>query len=113
MESLDKASGAEAAILVAEDSPTQAEQLRYLLEEHGYEVTVAANGRQALDAAREHPPVLVITDILMPEMDGYELSRKIKADATLKETPVVLLTSLASPLDVIKGLECGDRKSVV
>ena len=52
-----------------EDSPTQAEQLRQLLEEGGYTVTVAANGRQALAAARQDPPTLVISDIVMPEMD--------------------------------------------
>ena len=96
-----------AAILVVEDSPTQAERLRCLLEDRGHDVMVAANGGQALAAARARPPALVITDIVMPEMDGYTLCGEIKADQKLKDTPVILLTSLASPLDVIKGLECG------
>ena len=94
-------------ILIAEDSPTQAEQLRFLLEERGYNVTAAADGMQALAAARKEKPTLVISDVMMPELDGYGLCREIKADEALREIPVILLTSLGSPSDVIKGLECG------
>ncbi|MBI4013345.1 MAG: response regulator, partial [Candidatus Rokubacteria bacterium] len=94
-------------VLVVEDSPTQAEQLRQLLEDGGYTVTVAANGRQALAAARQDPPTLIISDIVMPEMDGYTLCREIKSDETLKDTPVVLVTVLSSPHDIISALECG------
>ncbi len=94
-------------ILAVEDSPTQAEHLRYLLEEGGYTVTVAPNGLLALDAARRRKPSLIISDIVMPQMDGYQLCREIKADVALKDIPVVLITSLSSPQDVIKGLECG------
>ncbi len=94
-------------ILVAEDSPTQAEQLKHLLEARGYTVMLATNGKLALAAARESKPALVISDILMPEMDGYQLCKAIKADENLKNIPVILVTSLSSPQDVIKGLECG------
>ena len=94
-------------ILAVEDSPTQAEQLRYLLEEGGYAVVVASNGLQALDAVRRRKPSLIISDIVMPQMDGYQLCREIKSDAQLRDIPVVLITSLSSPQDVIKGLECG------
>jgi len=94
-------------ILVVEDSPTQAEQLRHLLEEHGFEVTTAADGRQGLEAVRERKPSLLISDIVMPKMGGYELCREIKADARLKDLPVILLTALSSPEDIIKGLQCG------
>src|SRR5690606_9614853 len=94
-------------ILVVEDSRTQAEQLRHLLETHGYTVGIAGNGRQALAAMREARPALVISDIVMPEMDGYQLCRAIRRDETLRDIPVVLVTSLSSPQDVIKGLECG------
>jgi len=94
-------------ILIAEDSPTQAEQLKYILEEHGYTVTVAANGKLALTAIEKHPPTLVISDVVMPEMDGFQLCRQIKADETLKNIPVVLLTALSDPHDVIRGLQCG------
>jgi CheY-like chemotaxis protein len=94
-------------ILVAEDSPTQAAQLQNLLEECGYTVEVATNGVKALQAARQHKPDLIISDIVMPQMDGYQLCKEIKSDETLRNTPVVLVTSLSSPHDVIKGLGCG------
>ena len=94
-------------ILIAEDSPTQAEHLRYLLHENGYRVTVARNGMEAVAAARQHTPSLIISDIVMPEMDGYTLCRGIKSEPALKNVPVILLTSLASPVDIIRGLECG------
>lgn len=96
-----------AGILIAEDSRTQAEHLQHLLEESGFKVTAVSDGSQALEAAREHKPSLVISDIMMPEMDGYELCREIKSDAQLKDVPVILLTSLSSPDDVIQGLQCG------
>ncbi len=94
-------------ILIVEDSPTQAEQLRHALEESGYTVTVAANGVQALAAARAAPPAVIISDIVMPEMDGYTLCRHLKADDALKQIPVVLVTELSGPHDIIRALECG------
>jgi PAS domain S-box-containing protein len=97
----------EIKVLIAEDSRTQAEQLRFLLEEQGYGVTAAANGKEALAAAQAQKPSLLISDVVMPEMDGYDLCRAIKTDERLKDIPVILLTSLSDPRDVIRGLECG------
>lgn len=94
-------------ILVVEDSPTQSEQLKYMLEELGHFVNVAANGNQALDKLRETQPTLVISDIVMPEMDGYTLCQKIKSDENLKNIPVILVTALSDPDDIMKGLESG------
>lgn len=94
-------------ILVAEDSPTQAERVRYLLEEHGYTVATAPNGRRALEAARQHKPALIVSDVMMPEMTGFELCREIKRDAELKDVPVILLTSLSDVTDIMQGLKCG------
>lgn len=93
-------------ILVAEDSPTQAERLRGILESENYHVTVTPNGRAALAASRQRRPALVISDIVMPEMDGYELCRHIKEDHVLADVPVILVTTLSDPEDVIRGLEC-------
>jgi two-component system sensor histidine kinase/response regulator len=93
-------------ILVAEDSPTQAERLKYTLERQGHRVTVASNGRQALEAARAHKPTLLITDVVMPEMDGFQLCQEIKSDPALQGLPVILVTTLADPHDVVRGLEC-------
>jgi signal transduction histidine kinase len=93
-------------ILIAEDSPTQAAHLRYILEQQGYHVISAANGKLALEAALEHRPQLVISDVVMPEMTGYELCHYIKNDERLASTPVILVTTLSDPQDVIRGLAC-------
>src|ERR1043166_9014649 len=94
-------------ILIAEDSRTQAQRLRHILEQQGYQVEVASNGRLALQMAPQFRPAMIISDVLMPEMDDYELSRRIKADADLCDIPVILVTTLSDPQDVIRGLECG------
>ena len=94
-------------ILIVEDSPTQAEQLRFILEKNDFNITVAGNGTQAVELLKEQRPDVVITDIVMPEMDGYELCRRIRSDVRLKEVPIVLVTTLSDPTDVIKGLEVG------
>ena len=100
-------------IVVAEDSPTQAEYLRHLLVKEGYEVVLAVHGRDALEAIRRDPPALVLTDIVMPEMDGYELCREIKADKKTAGIPVILVTQLFDPADVLKGLESGADNFIV
>ena len=94
------------SILIAEDSTTQAQRLQHILEQQGYQVTVAANGRLALEAAERSKPALIISDVVMPEMNGYELCRRVKADPELTHIPVVLVTTLSDPQDVIRGLEC-------
>jgi len=97
----------ELEILIVEDSPTQAERLRRLIRSSGYHARVAANGKLALADIHEHKPHLVLSDIVMPEMNGYELCRAIKADPALRDIPVILVTSLTDPKDIIRGIECG------
>jgi two-component system sensor histidine kinase/response regulator len=94
-------------ILIAEDSITQAMQLQNILEVNGYDAAVAANGREALQSIGAARPAIVISDIIMPEMDGFELCSNIKADEKLRSTPVILLTSLSDPQDVIRAVQCG------
>jgi DNA-binding response OmpR family regulator len=93
-------------ILIVEDSPTQVQQLQHILEQQGYRVASAANGRLALEAVRRRKPTLIISDVVMPEMDGYELCRRVKSDASLSDIPIILVTTLFDPEDVIRGLEC-------
>ncbi len=93
-------------ILVAEDSPTQALRLQHILQQQGYRVTVTSNGHEALEAARLRKPALIISDVVMPEMDGFELSRQIKEDPDLGTIPIILVTTLSDPMDVLRGLEC-------
>lgn len=97
----------EIPILVVEDSITQAQHLRYVLDRFGYPVTIAHDGKEALQRIEEIKPSLVISDVMMPGMDGYELCSRIKSSDALKDIPVILLTSLKDPRDIIKGLECG------
>ncbi len=94
-------------LLVVEDSPTQLEQLAYILESEGYRVKTAINGAMGLKVIQEEKPALVITDILMPEMDGYDLCKTLKNTHETKDIPVMLLTNLSDPHDVIKGLQSG------
>ena len=94
-------------ILVVEDSLTQAAKLEHLLAGHGYDVSTAKDGKEALELLKNEKPDLIISDIIMPVMDGYELCRTVKADSTLSRIPVILLTSLSNPEEVINGLKCG------
>ena len=96
---------AENHIVVAEDSPTQAIKLALLLKEAGYIPHVAQNGREALEMLERQRADLVISDVMMPEMDGYQLCSAIKSHPSLRQIPVILLTSLSEPEDVIAGLE--------
>ena len=100
-------------ILIAEDSPTQSEYLRSILERRGFLVSVASNGKQALESMRKQKPAIVISDIVMPEMDGYELCHQIKSDDEFKAVPVILLTSLSDPADIIRGLLCAADNFIV
>ena len=96
-----------ARILVVEDSRTQAAELRFVLESAGLQVEIATSAEEALalfDPARFE---LVISDIVMPGMTGYDLCRRLKAQKDGAKVPVVLLSSLSDPMDIVSGLECG------
>jgi len=93
--------------VVAEDSLTQAERLRYYLDRNGFAVRRGGNGREALDLIHETKPDVVISDVVMPEMDGLELCRQIRQDPELSDLPVILLTALTGATDVIDGLASG------
>jgi signal transduction histidine kinase len=94
-------------ILIVEDSPTQAEKLRYLIQSRGYQARIAHNGTKALALIAERKPRIVLSDIVMPEMDGYALCNAIKSHEHWSDIPVVLVTSLTDPKDIVRGLECG------
>lgn len=96
-------------ILVAEDSLTQAAEINFILSSAGYDVKCFDSGRKALDhlmSSSDYPDI-IISDIVMPEMNGYELCKAIKAEEKFKDIPVILLTSLSDPSDVINGLIAG------
>jgi signal transduction histidine kinase len=95
-----------ARVLIAEGGATQARRLDHILEQHGYRVTSAANGRLALELARRERPELVICDAGMPDISAYELCAQIKGDPQLAAVPVIVVTALSDPEDLIRGLEC-------
>jgi DNA-binding response OmpR family regulator len=94
-------------ILIVEDSSTQALQLQRILEKYNYQVSVATNGREALAYMNEHRPMMVISDVMMPDMDGYELCRQMRENENLDDIPIILLTRLSDREDMIKGLGLG------
>jgi two-component system cell cycle response regulator len=92
-------------VLLVEDSELQAFVLQRLLEKHGYEVAVASNGREGLAYLQSHKVDLVLSDVNMPEMNGYELCVAIRNDAALRRLPIILLTSLSEGRDILLGLK--------
>jgi DNA-binding response OmpR family regulator len=94
-------------ILIVEDSRTQAEYVRHILETDGYRTLLADNGYDALEQISTFRPTLILSDIVMPEMDGYELCHRIRQNPTTATIPVILVSQLFDPADVIRGLESG------
>ena len=94
-------------VLVVEDSPTQAALIERLLQDLGYETTLAEDGQKGLEAVRRDRPAVVISDVKMPVMDGFELCRTLKGDQALRDIPVILLTSLSEPADLLLSIEAG------
>jgi adenylate cyclase len=94
-------------ILIVDDNETNRDILRTRLSPHGYELTEAADGEEALAAAREQHPDLILLDVMMPKIDGIEVCRRLKADADLPFMPIVLVTAKADSKDVVAGLEAG------
>ena len=93
-------------ILIVEDSPPQAFILKKLLLNHGYSPRVAVHGAEALEMVRAHAPDLVLSDINMPVMNGYEMCHALKRDPATAHVPVILLTTLSDSNSLLEGLKC-------
>ena len=104
---MDNSELAEKKILIVEDSKTQLKLVSDYLQSYGATVIEAVNVEDGLLKAKEQRPEIIISDIEMPKMNGYEFCRKLKDDSELNGIPVILLTNLSDPMDVIKGIECG------
>jgi two-component system response regulator RegX3 len=91
-------------ILIVEDEGSLADSVRYNLEREGYAVTVAADGRQALERFREESPSLVILDLMLPEVSGLDVCRSIRAGS---DVPIIMVTAKDSEADKVAGLELG------
>lgn len=101
------------SILIVDDSKTTILSERLILESAGYNVIAAYNGREGLEMAAEYKPGLVITDVVMPVMDGFEMVEKMKKDVLFKDIPVIILTAKADEADRRRGLELGADAYIV
>ena len=100
-------------LLVVDDEPDLLELVRVNLSQSGYQVEVAESGEVALDLLRRSPPDLVILDLMLPDVPGTEICRRIRADPDLQHLPVVMLTARADEVDRVVGLELGADDYVV
>ena len=94
-------------VYIIDDNPDNIKMLGCLLEEKGYEPVVFLNARTALGSIRKKKPELILLDIMMPEMDGYEMCKILKDDTSFKDIPVIFLTGKTDTDDLVKGFELG------
>lgn len=94
-------------VLIVEDSPVQAQKLRLTLEEEGWRVLWAADGQEGLDAARREKPDVIVLDIQLPTLNGFQVARGLKADPKTADIPIIMLTTRDNALDALTGLEAG------
>jgi DNA-binding response OmpR family regulator len=94
-------------VLVADDDEDILQLLAFRLERAGYEIVEARNGEQALRLAIDLRPALVVLDVMMPGLNGYEVTRELRRNATTRSTPIILLTAKAQAVDVAGGEEAG------
>ncbi len=95
------------SVLLAEDEPNIVESISFLLKREGYAVAVASDGRSALDMAINEQPDVMVLDLMLPEMDGYEVLRNLRANQQAKDLPVLMLTAKGQKIDRETALECG------
>jgi class 3 adenylate cyclase len=94
-------------ILVVDDTPANIQALAAILRERGYRISVATNGKQALEVLAQIRPDLILLDVMMPEMDGFETCRRIRENEEWREIPVIFLTAKTETADIVKGFELG------
>ncbi len=101
------ASGSAANVLIVDDTPANLRLLAGILGEAGYQVRPVRDGRMALSAAQSNLPDIILLDIMMPEMDGYEVCRQLKADEKTKDIPVIFISALDDVHDKVKSFSLG------
>ena len=94
-------------ILIVDDNPTNVKVLQTRLVAEGYEVVTAGDGEEGLAVARRDKPDLILLDVMMPKLDGFEVCRRLRGDASFPFTPIIMVTAMADSKDVVAGLEAG------
>ncbi len=94
-------------LLVIEDEPSQVELLRYNLTKQGFDVRIAMDGDEGVEAAREDPPDLILLDWMLPNLSGIEVCRQLRRDRATREVPIIMLTARSEERDKVRGLDVG------
>jgi len=99
-------------ILVVDDDPYILMSLEFLMKKGGHDVMIARNGTEALDIVNTQKPALILLDIMMPDVDGYEICRYIKSHKDLKDIKIVFLSAKTKDIDIEKGLKLGAERYI-
>lgn len=94
-------------VLIVDDSPLSLQLLTHLIRLHGYQAETASSGLEALDAARRDPPDVILLDIMMPEMDGFEVAEALKADPHIDDIPIIFISALNDESSKVKAFDAG------
>lgn len=100
-------------VLIVDDEVDLVDMLKIHLEAAGYDVVTAQNGRQGLEVARKSEPDIIMLDIMMPNLDGYQTCKLIKRDKSLMKKPIIMLTAKGQAADEIQGYDCGADAYIV
>jgi adenylate cyclase len=100
-------------ILIVDDVPANVHILQARLAANGYDIVTATDGEEALAAVTETQPDLILLDVMMPKMDGFEVCRRLRADSSLPFIPIIMVTAKADPKDVVAGLEAGGDEYLI
>ncbi len=100
-------------VLCVEDHPEMIELIRLILGRQGFDVEGALGGREGLRVMRESPPDLVLLDLMMPDLDGWEVFRQMRADDALKQIPVIAVTAKAQSIDRVLGLHIAGMEDFI
>ena len=92
---------------MVDDEPEAVELVEFNLKQAGYAVTTAVDGAEALKKARSQTPALIVLDVMLPEMDGFEICKTLRLDAATAKVPIIMLTAKAAEIDRVLGLELG------
>ena len=98
-----------AQILIVDDSPTEAHVLKGMLEKNGFEVETAENGTEGIERARELKPDLILMDVVMPGLNGFQATRQLTKDSETKHIPVIIVTTKDQETDRVWGMRQGAR----
>lgn len=99
-------------ILIVDDEEDLVETVRFPLEMEGYHVLVSHNGEEALDQARIENPDLILLDLMLPKVDGYEVCHRLKSDDRYKHIPILMLTAKSQEKDMMLGMETGANEYI-